>query len=200
MAVARQDAHSPNRGGGKDDRNGYDPWAIEPMPADLIDSPLDFIFAEHYRQREAAAIVVMIADGEFDRAGVQSLLAFLQEDFALHIGDEEVVLFPILRQRCLPEDNIDRILQRLQDEHREDESISDEAIEILKAGLNGQPLSALQKSRLRVFAEHILQHLALENGVLLPIARVRLNADDLKILADMLRSRRQPANRKAGPD
>ena len=111
------DVHSFS-GKGDNKRTGDNPWAIEPMPAGLIDSPLDFIFAEHHRQREAASILTLLADGEFDLKGVKSLLAFLETDFALHIGDEELALFPMLREHCLPEDNVERILARLVDEHR----------------------------------------------------------------------------------
>lgn len=189
MAVAQGGKDPPTAGEGG--RGDYaDPWTIEPMPSGLIDSPLDFIFAEHHRQREAVAILTMVADGEVNRRGISELIAFLEQDFALHIGDEEIVLFPVLRQHCLPEDNVDRILDRLQDEHRADEVNGDLTIEILKGRLDDRPLSGEASRRLRRFAEHVRQHLALENGVLLPIARVRLNPNVLESLADMLRERR----------
>lgn len=167
-----------------------DRWTIEPIPRGLIDSPLDFIFAEHHRQREAAAILTMVADGEFNKGGVAELIAFLEHDFALHVGDEEIVLFPFLRRLCLSEDNVDRIIDRLQEEHRTDESDGAAVIGILKERLGGHPLPAHSSGRLRCFAEHIRQHLALENSVLLPIARVRLKPDVLETVAGMLRERR----------
>ncbi|MCA8888943.1 MAG: hemerythrin domain-containing protein [Parvularculaceae bacterium] len=168
----------------------HDPWTIEPIPENLIDSPLDFIFAEHYRQREAASILMLLADGQFDVDGVRALIAFLEGDFALHIGDEELVLFPMLRQHCLPEDDVDRILARLVDEHREDEACLDVVTDILQKSVLSQSIQAIEGRKLRKFAEHIRQHLALENGVLLPIARVRLAETELGVLADMLKSRR----------
>ena len=170
--------------------NGGGLWQIEPMPPELIDTPLDFIFAEHLRQREAATILLAIADGDFSADGVGELVKFLKTDFALHIGDEEIVLFPILRQRCLPEDNIDAVIDRLQEEHREDEDIVEEVIETLEARLRGGVLGVNGIRRLRVFAEHIRQHLALENGVLLPIARVRLDEEDMALLTKQLKIRR----------
>jgi len=170
--------------------NGDSLWRIEPMPPDLIDSPLDFVFAEHLRQREAATILLSIADGGFSKEGIANLIDFLKNDFALHIGDEEIVLFPILRQRCFPEDNIDGVIERLQEEHREDENIVEDVIATLTKRLEGKSLSVDGARRLRLFAEHIRQHLALENGVLLPIARVRLEPKDLKVLAQMLKRRR----------
>lgn len=180
----------PSSFDGSGRNGGYDPWAIEPMPEGLIDSPLDFIFADHHRQREAAQIITMIADGEFDKAGVENLVRFLEVDFALHIGDEELALFPILREHCLEEDNVGRIIERLKEEHREDEAINTDAIDILKQRLAGGSLPLSNSRRLRQFAEHIRQHLALENGVLLPLARVRLGAEALETLSGMLKERR----------
>lgn len=191
MAAAQQYDHSLNGGNGGENGNGRNPWTIESIPADLIESPLDFIFAEHHRQREATDIIMMIADGHFNEDGVKALVAFLERDFALHIGDEEVVLFPVLREYCLPEDNVDRVIARLEEEHREDETIADQTISILKSRLSGKLIKPFEAGRLRMFAEHIRQHLALENGVLLPIARVRLGADQLKVLTEMLKERRR---------
>jgi hemerythrin-like domain-containing protein len=167
-----------------------DPWAIEEMPVQLINSPLNFIFAEHHRQREAASILTMLADGEFDVKGVKALLEFLEVDFALHIGDEELALFPMLREHCLPEDHVDRILERLEDEHREDEASVEAVAEVLRERLSSNSIVEGDKRRLRLFAEHIRQHLALENGVLLPIARVRLREQELRVLSDMFKARR----------
>ncbi len=191
-------AHIPDdvpSGGGErpiepGERRGAAAWVIEAMPAGMIDSPLDFIFAEHHRQREAAAILVMMADGEFDEAGARALVEFLTGDFALHIGDEELALFPMLREYCLPEDKVDRILERLEDEHREDEHGLDDVLGVIRDRIEGRPFGGNAKRTLRRFAEHISQHLALENGVLLPIARVRLGPREQAILAQTFRERR----------
>ena len=96
-----------------------------------------------------------------------------------------------MNERCLPEDNVERVIERLREEHREDETIGETVIAILKSLEAGNALKHDDKRRLRSFAEHILQHLALENGVLLPIARVRFGAAELRILADMLKDRRR---------
>lgn len=168
-----------------------DPWVIEAMPPALINSPLDFIFAEHHRQRQAAMILNLIADGEFDTKGVNNLIAFLEGDFALHVGDEELGFFPILRQLCQPEDNIDPLIARLVEEHKDDETISDDIIERLKKLRLGVPLDKGDKRRIHVFAEHLRQHLALENAVLLPIARVRMDDTALSTLSYTLKQRRR---------
>lgn len=177
-------------GSSQDKGAGRERWRIEPMPAGLIDAPLDYLFAEHLRQREAAAILIMIADGWFDRDGVAGLIAFLKEDFARHVADEELVFFPALRAVCALDDEIDILTARLSEEHAQDESIGEEILELLGRRLAGRTLSVAENERIRHFAAHIRQHLALENGVLLPLARVRLTADDLVDLAGALKFRR----------
>ena len=188
MAVAKRIADPPDDGG----RNGggWGHWFIEPMPEGLIESPLDFIFAEHHRQREAAAILSMIADGEFNRAGVERLIHFLTSDFALHVGDEETVLFPALKVYCRPDDDVERVIARLAQEHRQDEAGCDRAIKILQKRLCGQLLVPDDAAQLKSFAEHIRQHLALENGVLLPIARVRFSREALASISQSMKRRR----------
>ncbi len=191
MMVEKRPIGPPPTGGAGRDKDQNDNWRIEAIPADLIESPLDFIFAEHHRQREAAAILTMIADGEFNRGGIEDLIKFLEEDFEFHIADEEIAFFPVLREHCLKEDNVDAVMNRLVEEHRKDESSAEETIALLNSLLAGRPLADNEKRRVRLFAEHIRQHLALENGVLLPIARVRLRTAELELLTDMFKQRRR---------
>jgi hemerythrin-like domain-containing protein len=167
-----------------------DPWAIDEIEAGLIDVPLEFIFADHHRQRQAALMLNLIAAGDFEESGVRNLIKFLNEDFARHIADEELGFFPLLRERCLPEDKIDALIARLVDEHKDDESHGGAAITLLEKRLAGHDLDGKEKAKISAFAEHILQHLAVENAVLLPIARVRMDAASLTALAAMLRERR----------
>lgn len=171
-----------------------DLWLIGPAPAGPIDDPLDFILAEHRRQREAADILMMIADGELDRRGVGALARFLETDFLRHFADEEDVLFPALRRVCPPVDAIDGLSARLFEEHRQEKSLGEDVIDILNGLLSGAALSTSARRRLRHFSEHVRQHLAVENGILLPIARVRLTPADLKALAAKLNEPRE-ANR-----
>ncbi len=167
-----------------------DPWAIDKIEAGLIDVPLEFIFADHHRQRQAALMLNMIAAGGFEERGVRNLIRFLKEDFARHIADEELGFFPLLRERCLPEDKIDPLIARLVDEHKDDESCGDAVIALLEKRLAGHEISNSARGQISAFAEHILQHLAVENAVLLPIARVRMDAASLKALSTMLKERR----------
>jgi len=193
MAAAPHDHNPPpTECDAADNRDcAADLWRIEPMPAGPIDDPLAFILAEHRRQREAAAILLMIADGELDRRGVGGLVRFLETDFLRHLADEEEVLFPALRRACPPADAIDGLTARLSEEHRQETSLGEDVIDILNGLLSGVALSTSARKRLRHFSEHVRQHLALENAILLPIARVRLTEADQRGLAAMLSEARR---------
>ncbi len=167
-----------------------DPWAIEPMPRELFDSPLDFLFADHHRQRQAVRILLNIAAGAWDETGGSDLITFLERDFALHIQDEECDFVPLLRRICPPEDGIDVLAERLADEHADDRSSVQRVIAILRKRLQGEPLSRQAQESIRDFAAHLRQHLAIENSVLLPIARVRMDAESLTALSKAMRNRR----------
>jgi len=166
------------------------PWEIEQSPPGLIESPIDFLFAEHHRQRQAANALHLVASGEFDAAGIEKLIVFLETDFEIHVADEELSFFPLLQARCLPEDNIEKLIRRLADEHKKDETTVASMTVTLKEVLSGKKLSHEKSRAVYSFAEHILQHLALENAVLLPIARARLDEESQNILSDMLKERR----------
>ena len=43
---------------------------------------------------------------------------------------------------------------------------------------------------LKSFADHVREHISLEDGVLIPIARLRLTRTDLTLLSDEMRRRR----------
>lgn len=173
------------------DETTRDAWTIEPMPEGLIDSPLDFIFAEHHRQRQAALVLNLVADGEVDDRGLAELIDFLEGDFAMHISDEELDFFPTLKQCCKLDDKIDPLIARLVEEHKDDQFVGDDVICRLKKIADGAAVTGDDSGRLRAFAEHIRQHLALENAVLLPIARVRMGQRALRTLSDCLKARRR---------
>jgi hemerythrin-like domain-containing protein len=112
----------------------------------------------------------------------------------LHIADEEEDLFPLLRRRCPPEDEIDRVLVMLSGEHETDRDLAG----LIKSGLeaaleDGKPISAYAglHQTMTEFARNEGRHLALENSIVLPLARLRLTDHDLDLLSRHLIQRRQ---------
>lgn len=169
---------------------------IEPASAALLSDPLDFFFAEHFRQRKLCNLMEELALGEtLDRMLAVEVLDFLRRDMALHVLDEEEDLFPLMRERCPPEDEIEQVLSALTAEHAGDRHLADIVTEGLQAALaEGQ--SPADRAGLREamidFARNERRHLALENSVVLPLARLRLSPEDLIRLSARLLRRRQP--------
>jgi len=173
------------------------PMRIEPASLALLGDPLDFFFAEHFRQRELCNLLEEMATAEaLDALLAAELLAFLRHDMVLHVQDEEADLFPLMRQRCPPEDQIERVLSALSAEHAGDQHLSGIVAAGLQAALRDTTPIAAQpglREAMIDFARNERRHLALENSVVLPLARLRLSADDLVRLSEGLASRRSPA-------
>ena len=170
------------------------PPMIAPMPRDLLGNPLEFFMADHLRQRAAFALIEQLATVDtLDRALATHVLDFLGTDMVAHVLDEEDDLFPLLRRRCEPEDDIEHVLGDLSAEHAADERIALEVraglAEALEAGCAAGDIEYLRK-RMLAFAYAESRHLALENGIILPLARARLTKDDLRDLSERMTKRR----------
>jgi hemerythrin-like domain-containing protein len=172
------------------DRDDVSP---RPTPHD----PIDFILAEHLNHRRMCRALEALARAEdFDGAPIAALLDFIRFDLTLHVIDEEEDVFPLLRKRCPPDDEINEVLDRLTLEHAEDKALSIRVRDVLNACLIlRKPPHAIEggAEALRAFARHELRHLALENAVVVPMARRRFDTSDLRELAARLTARRRRA-------
>jgi hemerythrin-like domain-containing protein len=166
-------------------------------PEPPIGNPLDWFAAEHQRHRELCALMHELASSKvFQPAPLAALADFIRNDLDRHLAEEEQELFPLLRKRARPDDDVDQILGRLCAEHRGEmahggglEAHIERCLDTQQAP-GADPIAA---AALSGFAVHELRHLALENAVVLPLARLRLTARDLNGL-----SRRLAARRDAG--
>ncbi len=170
------------------------PADIEDIPQALLREPLDWFFAEHYRHRQLCRMIEEVAASPvFNPGPIREIIDFISYDLVLHIIDEEEDLFPLLRRRARPEDEIENVLGRLSAEHRADVTQSQVVRDRLESALKSERAPGLDpeaRSVLLAFARHELRHLALENAVVLPIARLRLTAADLTALSRRLAARR----------
>lgn len=166
---------------------------IEPLPARLIRTPLDFILADHLRHRVLCHLCDLLAAGEaYDRAIAGEVADHIETALSVHIVDEEQDLFPLLRQRAKPEDNIDAVLDRLSEEHDADELHGGKIVAGLRRLIADpdKPMPKALRRTLRAFASNERRHLALENAIVMPLARVRLSVKDLESLAGAMAARR----------
>jgi hemerythrin-like domain-containing protein len=187
------------------------PPAFEALDLRLLARPLDFLLAEHYRLRAVLTqLDGLVRDGAGDarRKLARALARYFTEDYPLHVADEEIDFFPLLRQRGGGDPSFLAALDTLQGEHREDK----ERLARVEAGLR-QMAEAQQRIDLppgfaaetRAYVDALRRHIAWENAVLLPAARQRLQAADLRRLAQKLAARRgvslaavAPAGRRHG--
>ena len=149
-------------------------------------NPLDLISHAHARQMQMCDAMERIADGlpdEVDRRLCAQVASILQFDLPLHHHD----------QRALVEDAIDRILERLAWEHSSDNDFASEIAEALDALGQGSraPNPEMLGYMLRGFFERYRRHVHWENTLVMPLARIRLTAEDLENLASMMDTNRR---------
>lgn len=166
---------------------------VEPIPLSLIDAPLDYIFADHFRQRIICAALKRLAEtGRARRVEADMVTGYLDRDLALHHEDEDVDLFPALRRRALAEDNLGPVLARLSEDHRQSEVMVSAILDALAARLAQDPVKLDSGARrvMQAYAASEHRHLAMENGIVMAIARIRLKPADLKAISHGMRQRR----------
>ncbi len=167
---------------------------IDALPVELAASPLDWLVAEHDRQRQLCQVIDEAASLAQPPAGLLAeIIAFLRHDLPLHVIDEEEDLFPLLRRRCRVEDDIRRVLGLLSSDHHAEAASATRLADRLEAVLasGGAPSQAADLVRsMHNFTQRERRHIALENAVVLPIARLRLTPFDLNSLSRRLLARR----------
>ena len=164
------------------------------MPAALLADPLDYIFADHFRQRVLCNLLEELADAaSLDVGKAEDVLAYIRAEMPVHIRDEEDDLFPLMRRRCAPEDEIDALLAKLGAEHVADDRFARQIVEGLTIlAATGAPVRSMPdlRHKMLAFARSQRRHLMVENSILLPIARARLTRRDLANLAGRMAARR----------
>jgi len=169
---------------------------VEHIPDNLLLEPLEYIFADHCRQKDLCrALKVLAKQSQTTDVATETattILRCLRHDLALHIADEEQDLFPRLRERAKPSDKIDDTLRLLGSEHMRDRELVEIVMEGLQKIADTKPVGDLQAFRTaaEMLSEIHLSHLNWENTVILELARLRLSADDQREMAKSMAARR----------
>lgn len=179
----------------------HSPIQVTETPDDLLTDPIAWFFAEHQRHRQFCDLMQRASMATtYDEEVIRWLLDFVVHELALHVLDEEEDLFPLLRARAQPEDKLEKVLGRLSNEHATDLTRAVAVRHHLETCLRQWiPIGRnnVRRRALEAFAVHERGHLALENAVVLPIARLRLTDRDLLDLSNRLAIRRGIARRPA---
>ena len=157
--------------------------------------PIEFLFDEHDRQRVMCATLEQLAEdcrSEAAADNAQFVLSYLEHDLPLHIADEEEDLFPLLKRRCEPDDELDYVLALLNEEHEVDGDYYLRLLEPLRViASGGEPADrGAFPHDARAFAIFQRRHLGWENGTVLPLARKRLSDADQAELGRRMAARR----------
>ncbi|MDQ0464432.1 hemerythrin-like domain-containing protein [Caulobacter ginsengisoli] len=175
------------------------PAQVAATPDILLSDPIAWFFAEHQRHRQFCDLMQRASLAtQFDEGVIRWLLDFVIHELGLHVLDEENDLFPLMRARAQPEDNIEALLGRLAGEHAKDLDRAATVRHHLETCLRQQaPIGRnnVRRRALEAFAAQERGHLALENAVILPLARLRLTERDLLDLSNRLAIRRGLARR-----
>lgn len=164
-----------------------------PVPLNLLDQPLDFILAEHHRHRIFCAHLRQTAESrQISRADADRIVAYLTQDIELHHADEEEDLFPALRKRAMPEDDLGAVLARLGEDHRRGAAMVEAIVGVfsLNPAAEFVRIDVRTAEIMQVYAASEHRHLALENAVVLAIAGVRLHRSDLGKISRNMKARR----------
>jgi hypothetical protein len=167
--------------------------AVKPLPLALLDDPLEYILADHLRQRCVCASLKTFATAKrASRAEADQVIAFLSCELPLHHQDEDLDLFPTLRRRLHPEDDLGAVLARLSEDHKRTELLIHDIIDALAAHPADDPVKVGRHARETMLGYSALEHrhLVIENGIVLVIARRRLTAADLKAMSGAMKARR----------
>ncbi len=163
-------------------------------PPSLLEDPIEYIFADHFRQRTLCSVLHEIADGsDPDKKLIMAAIKFIQGDFGLHVRDEEQDLFPTLKKCVSPGDELHNTLNQLNQEHEDDRIDAERIVESLQYYMLEVSRGAVNKELRQLltrFADNESQHLMTENAIVLPIARSKLTESDLKILGESMAARR----------
>jgi hemerythrin-like domain-containing protein len=176
---------------------------ITEIPASLLQDPLAYLRAEHQRKREVCEMIDAIAARRRpSRRMARFVLAYIAGPLALHVRDEEEDLFPALRRRCMPDDEIDDLFGQLSRDHagiaESDEELL-RGLEAIAAGEAPADRTSFGFAAARFTAEQ-RRHIGYENNIVLPLARKRLRKSDWRAIARNMTDRHEAARKARAAD
>lgn len=179
-------------GSGKGNSTGTIRGAVAARPqVDAAACPLEALIEEHFLQRQLTTEMERLAMGQTPNPALaRTILRNLCRDLALHHADETESLFPRLRRRAAPEDEIEPLLNRLAAEHVAAGQAIAPLIPALVCMAGGALPTAEDRAALCALAQSERRHLIVENAIVLPLARMRLTAADKAAMREEMRARR----------
>lgn len=162
-----------------------------PTSVMLLKNPLDFIAEDHLRLRAMCIELDRLAETPIiEGPAISGMIEYLEHELPLLLSDEDDDLMPRILSRAEPEDELPKLVERLEKEHSEIAG----HLKAVTSGLAGLALatsiSDVLRTSMRDLADAARRHLILENAVLLPLAKARLTEEDLQALRSAMLKRR----------
>lgn len=154
---------------------------------------LDLLHREHLMHRKVLSDFKELCEGNSKDIATLAvnLRGFLREEYLDHRADEEEMLFPLLRKRCLAEDKIDAVIHKIELGRKTGAEEYAAVIGILVDLISKDrvPLTP-EIEMLQRFVDRERRQLIAEDAIILPIARCRLTKAELnQIYISILRRR-----------
>lgn len=162
-----------------------------------IDEPLEFLRSETYRLRQAAEALERVADGESRADEILSACEFLSVELPLHLLDVKSDLHALLSKNCKPVDNIEPVVAELISVQGAIRTKGPKTVSALLRQIERGPAKRTTPATRRLASElatSLSRLLAIESGILIPLARVRLGSDELVELGNRMKLRRGKNN------
>lgn len=171
-------------------------FRLDRIPDNLLREPLDFLLADHMRQRKIcnALDALSLRPEEINAAEIMAVtFAYLSEDFQLHISDEEIDLFPTLRAVPDIKDGLEDLIDALTRSHAIELSLASDIVVLLREApkTSSDAVDVSPYSKLLVsFTQCLRRNLAVEDQMLLPLARKHLSDANLDQIGRAMAKRR----------
>lgn len=166
-----------------------------------FEQPFEMLDACHDRVRRTLELMGKLQNhlqtqgcDDSARQAARDVLRYFDIAAPLHHQDEELHIFPALRERLAEDAPLLALVQRLEQDHREMDALWNTVVRVsLQALIDGSSpaLSPEQKHALQVFRERYEQHLALEDEVAYPAARQVVGVSEQQVMGKEMAARRQ---------
>ena len=170
-------------------------FRLDRIPDNLLREPLDYLVADHMRQRKlcnALEALHPVNGGGWPREITEPIFNYLSDALPQHTSDEECDLFPALRAVAGLDPDMDDLIEASIRNHAVELSLASDVIAALRrVPPANDETGAPNISRLLAdFTDCLRRHLAIEERMLMPLARKRLTGDAMTQIGRAMAVRR----------
>lgn len=154
----------------------------------LLEDPLEYLSEDHFRAKTVCETIRRVAQSDQpQKTDLVEIRTFLSNELPLLMHDEDDDLCQLLHTRVVPEDDFDRLAEKVASLHDSIEIKRMQLIEAVKDLVNGsKEMSPEICISFNDLEREIREDMIVENAKLLPLARLRLISDDISQLRSRL--------------